>query len=148
MSKKTPDGNNSLGSIKLDSELGQKIQQVKKSVRFGFLKLITSAAILAAAAWLSNSPYIAGAPAFLKNALMPVSILLALFVFMLGNFRRLIKYIFDSTEELKKVVWPSKAYTIRMTGFVIVFISLLTIFLYGVDALISWLFFDIIMKRG
>ena len=146
MSKKVSDNNYSLNSKSLGAESEQKVQQVKKSVGMGFLKLIIAIAIFAGATWLADSSYIT--PAFLKMVLMPTAILLALFVLVLGNFRRLIRYILDSIKELNKVVWPSKAYTIRMTGFVIVFISLLAIFLYVVDTLISWLFFDFLMKRG
>ncbi|EGV36257.1 preprotein translocase, SecE subunit [Neisseria weaveri ATCC 51223] len=36
----------------------------------------------------------------------------------------------------------------RMTGFVIVFVAILSVFIYLADSAVSWLFFDILLKRG
>ena len=62
--------------------------------------------------------------------------------------RGLSAYVKDSTAELRKVVWPDRAETARMTLFVLAFVSVLALFIWGADSLISWLFFDVLMKRG
>lgn len=85
------------------------------------------------------------------RALFPIlGVLLGLVViFYWCSFgRRFIRYISDSVSEFKKVVWPSRNDAVRMTMFVIAFVVVLSVFIYLVDALISWLFFDILLKRG
>ncbi|MBF0803757.1 MULTISPECIES: preprotein translocase subunit SecE [unclassified Neisseria] len=62
--------------------------------------------------------------------------------------RRLVVYVRDSVVEFKKVVWPSRQDAVRMTFFVVVFVAVLSLFIYAVDSLISWLFFDLLLKRG
>jgi preprotein translocase SecE subunit len=62
--------------------------------------------------------------------------------------RRLIAYVRDSVSEFKKVVWPVRNDAIRLTFFVVVFVAILASFIYGVDSLVSWLFFDLILRRG
>lgn len=60
---------------------------------------------------------------------------------------RLFRYIKDSTAEFKKVVWLKRPEAIRMTVFVIAFVAVFTIFIYGVDSLIS-LLFNLVLVKG
>ncbi|QEY23935.1 preprotein translocase subunit SecE [Neisseria animalis] len=60
----------------------------------------------------------------------------------------LFAYFRSSWTEFKKVVWPKRDDAVKMTIFVVIFVALLSIFIYGVDSVISWLFFDILLKRG
>lgn len=59
----------------------------------------------------------------------------------------LFRYIKDSVAEIKKVVWPSRNDTVRMTMFVIAFTCVFAIFIYGVDTLIG-IVFNYILVRG
>lgn len=54
--------------------------------------------------------------------------------------RSLIRYIKDSTVEIKKVVWPGKNEVWRNTFFVILFTAVMTLFLWIVDSILAWLF--------
>lgn len=54
--------------------------------------------------------------------------------------KSLIRYIKDSVTEVKKVVWPTKNETWKNTIFVLLFTLVMTIFLWGVDAILAWLF--------
>lgn len=58
----------------------------------------------------------------------------------------LFKYFKESYSEFKKVVWPKRPDAIRMTGFVVVFVAIFAIFIYGVDSIIS-LLFNLILVR-
>ena len=58
----------------------------------------------------------------------------------------LFRYIKDSVAEIKKVVWPSRNDTVRMTMFVIAFTCVFTIFIYGVDTLLGIVFNYILVK--
>lgn len=85
------------------------------------------------------------------RSLFPVFGMVAglLIVFYWCNFgRRLVVYIRDSVTEFKKVVWQPRKDAVRMTFFVVVFVAVLSLFIYAVDSLISWLFFDLLLKRG
>ncbi|MBF2735619.1 MAG: preprotein translocase subunit SecE [Betaproteobacteria bacterium AqS2] len=53
--------------------------------------------------------------------------------------RRFVVYARESLGELRKVVWPQREEVLKMSGVVIVFVTLVAIFLYLVDALLSWL---------
>ncbi|UOP00589.1 preprotein translocase subunit SecE [Kingella potus] len=33
-----------------------------------------------------------------------------------------------------------------MTGFVLVFVTILAVFIYGVDTVVSWVLFDLLMR--
>ncbi|MFV2030354.1 preprotein translocase subunit SecE [Neisseria sp. S1] len=85
------------------------------------------------------------------RALFPVfGVVLGLIIifYWCGFGRSFIRYVHDSVSEFKKVVWPARNDAVRMTMFVIAFVAVLSVFIYLVDALISWLFFDILLKRG
>ena len=58
----------------------------------------------------------------------------------------LFRYIKDSVAEIKKVVWPSRNDTVRMTMFVIAFTCVFAIFIYGIDTLIGIVFNYILVK--
>ena len=82
----------------------------------------------------------------MQNLLIIFAILVGVIIVMWGNFSRFVRYIKDSVVELKKVVWPEKPYTIKMTGFVLMFVGMLTVFIYIVDSVISRLLFDLLMR--
>ena len=60
----------------------------------------------------------------------------------------LFSYFKASWSEFKKVVWPTRKDALRMTMFVIIFVIVMSIFIYIVDNAISWLFFDVLLKKG
>lgn len=62
--------------------------------------------------------------------------------------RSLLVYFKESTQEMRKVVWPEKNDAGRMTMMVIVFVALLGMFIWVVDSAIGWLFYDVILKKG
>jgi preprotein translocase subunit SecE len=49
------------------------------------------------------------------------------------------KFIKQVQIETKKVVWPERKETVQATLMVFVMVILISIFLYGVDSLLSWL---------
>ncbi len=59
----------------------------------------------------------------------------------------LFAYFSNSWLEFKKVVWPKREDAVKMTMFVIVFVAMLSIFIYAADTAISWLFFDVLLRR-
>lgn len=57
--------------------------------------------------------------------------------------KKLLRFIQESKIEMRKVVWPSRQETMQMTGFVLFVVTLVGIFLWGVDAallrLVGWI---------
>jgi preprotein translocase subunit SecE len=53
--------------------------------------------------------------------------------------RRFYAFSQDSVEEARKVVWPTRKETLQMTGVVLLFVIVMAIFLWLVDAGLLWL---------
>ena len=147
MSEQKPENGFTSSKI-LNKELNDKVQNVKKSIVSTLFKIIIALAIIVFSIWFTNSKYLFGSPEILRTAILSTSVFIAGIVLIWGNFARLLIYFKNSVVELKKVVWPDKAYATKMTIFVLIFITILTIFIYLADFLISWVLFDLLMKKG
>jgi preprotein translocase, secE subunit len=147
MSEQKPENGFTSSKI-LNKELNDKVQNVKKSIVSTLFKIIIALAIIVFSIWFANSKYLFGSPEILRTAILSTSVFIAGIVLIWGNFARLLIYFKNSVVELKKVVWPDKAYATKMTIFVLIFVTILTIFIYLADFLISWVLFDLLMKKG
>ena len=147
MSEQKPENGFTSSKI-LNKELNDKVQNVKKSIVSTLFKIIIALAIIVFSIWFTNSKYLFGSSEILRTAILSISVFVAGIVLIWGNFARLLIYFKNSVVELKKVVWPDKAYATKMTIFVLIFVTILTIFIYLVDFLISWVLFDLLMKKG
>jgi len=61
--------------------------------------------------------------------------------------RAFVDYARDSIKEAEKVVWPSKRETWQTTGLVFAFAFVLALFMWLVDSGLTWLFYDVLLKR-
>ena len=147
MSEQKPENGFTSSKI-LNKELNDKVQNVKKSIVSTLFKIIIALAIIVFSIWFTNSKYLFGSSEILRTAILSTSVVVAGIVLIWGNFARLLIYFKNSVVELKKVVWPDKAYATKMTIFVLIFVTILTIFIYLADFLISWVLFDLLMKKG
>ena len=87
----------------------------------------------------------------LVRAIFPIVgvVLAVVLVFFFCSFgKNLIAYVRESTQEMKKVVWPEKKNAMQMTLTVIVFAAVLALFMAISDGLVSWILFDVLLKRG
>ena len=147
MSEQKPENGFTSSKI-LNKELNDKVQNVKKSIVSTLFKIIIALAIIVFSIWFTNSKYLFGSSEVLRTAILSTSVFVAGIVLIWGNFARLLIYFKNSVVELKKVVWPDKVYATKMTIFVLIFVTILTIFIYLADFLISWVLFDLLMKKG
>ena len=147
MSEQKPENGFTSSKI-LNKELNDKVQHVKKSIVSILFKIIIVLAIIVFSIWFINSKYLFGSSEILRTTILSTSVFVTGLVLIWGNFTRLLIYFKNSVVELKKVVWPDKVYATKMTIFVLIFITILTIFIYLADFLISWVLFDLLMKKG
>ena len=143
MSKQEPEGKVVTGMIAND-RLQQQVRQVRKSAVSVAIRMIF--VLLVIGGVVSLFQYRPDIPSYMQNIIIAASVILIMVICVWGNFYRLVRYIRESIAELKKVVWPEKSYTIRMTGFVLVFVAILATFIYGVDTMVSWVLFDLLMR--
>lgn len=133
------------------SRMGGKLSEYKDSPAFkraDWLKLIIAIVLASCGVWLFyNMLHLS---IYIRLIFPVVGLLLGLLVvFFWCDFgKRLIAYVRESVTEFKKVVWPPKRDATRMTVFVVIFVAILSLFIYAVDSFISWLFFDLLLKRG
>jgi len=53
--------------------------------------------------------------------------------------RRFYRFSLESRDEAMKVVWPTRKETIQMTGVVMAFVVVMSLFLWAVDGILLWL---------
>ncbi len=89
-------------------------------------------------------------PNYILAAIPVVGVVIALGIvfFWCSLGKNLLAYIRESTVELKKVVWPERNDAIKTTIYVVLFVAVLAMVIWLADSLISWLFFDVLLKRG
>ena len=86
---------------------------------------------------------------YIRWGVLLVGVLAGVAVFMLsGAGRALLSFAQDSEREMRKVVWPTRKEATQMTVMVFVFVFVLALFMWLVDSGLSWLFYDILLKRG
>lgn len=56
-------------------------------------------------------------------------------------------FILETRDELKKVVWPSRAEVIRLTGIVIIISVVVGLYIGGLDFTFAWLMERFIYNR-
>lgn len=66
-------------------------------------------------------------------------------MFFSADGKRFIAYSKDSWLEVKKVVWPSRQESTRMTLVVFGFVLIMALFLWLIDKLVEWLVFSIFL---
>lgn len=109
-------------------------------------KLLIAAAFVGGGVWAYDG--VKGLPPY-TNLVFPIGgVLIALLIvfFWCDMGRNLLRYIKESTAEVKKVVWPKRPDAVRMTMFVVLFVAVFAVFIYGVDTLISLLINAVLLK--
>ncbi|SHF37030.1 preprotein translocase subunit SecE [Thermoanaerobacter uzonensis DSM 18761] len=58
---------------------------------------------------------------------------------MAGEGRKIVKFFKDVRAEMKKVTWPSRETMITYTEIVLIVVALLTVFIFLIDSVFSYL---------
>jgi preprotein translocase subunit SecE len=77
----------------------------------------------------------------MRTAVLVLGMLAAMAVgYFSAPGRQFVQFSREAVEETRKVVWPSRGETLRVTGLVLAFVTLVAIFLWIVDAILTWAF--------
>ena len=103
-------------------------------------KIKVTVAVLLVIAGVVGSVYLASSPLILRLGAIVLGFLVAGAVaFTSEPGKRFYAYCQDSITETKKVVWPQRKEAMQTTGVVALFVIVMAIFLWIVDAVLVWL---------
>jgi preprotein translocase subunit SecE len=103
-------------------------------------KIKLAVAALLVIAGIVGYYYLADSATIIRAGSVVVGLVAASAVaWMTAPGKQLFAFAQESVAETKKVVWPSRKETLQTTGLVFLFILLMAIFLWLVDATLLWL---------
>ena len=80
-----------------------------------------------------------GLTALFKVLIMLFGLVVAAVIFIKSSQGdRFLHFVKETRIELRKVVWPTREETIKTTGFVLIAVLIVAIFLWIVDAFFTW----------
>jgi|SRR6185436_15478601 len=103
-------------------------------------KIKMALAVLLVVAGLAGFYYFADSPAIVRLVSVLAGVAAAAFVFwttMPG--KQFYAYAQESVAETRKVVWPTRKETLQTTGIVFLFVVIMALFLWAVDASLLWI---------
>lgn len=101
---------------------------------------VAAAALIAALGLYSSLLGMAASPVPLRWGVFLVTVASACaLMYFTEPGRRFLAYVLASVTEMNKVVWPQRDEVLKMSGVVLVFVTLVAIFLWLVDSLLGWL---------
>ena len=80
-----------------------------------------------------------GLTSLFKVLIMLFGLVVAAFIFFKSaQGDRFLHFVKETRIELRKVVWPTREETIKTTGFVLIAVIIVAIFLWIIDAFFTW----------
>ena len=108
------------------------------------LKLALS--VLVIVAGIVGYSMLEGQPAVIRVGVFLISLILAAVIAWTSEpGKRTLSFGRDSYNEVKRVVWPTRQETLRMTGIVFAFVIVVGIFLWLVDQILQWVIFGVLL---
>jgi preprotein translocase subunit SecE len=96
-------------------------------------------AVLLVCAGITAYYFLAESPMYVRVVVVLLGVVLgALVVFTSAAGKQFYAFAQDSAAETRKVVWPSRKESFQTTGIVFVFVVVMAIFLWVVDAGLLW----------
>ena len=113
---------------------------VEKQAKESSLGMVVSVLIVVASLVLFYLDPLGLSTILYKVLVLLIGLVLAGFVFFKSpQGVRFSSFLIETKIELRKVVWPTRDETIKTTGRIMVAVVIVAIFLWMVDALLSWL---------
>ncbi|HVK93513.1 MAG TPA: preprotein translocase subunit SecE [Noviherbaspirillum sp.] len=90
--------------------------------------------------------FLSGKPDVVRAATLLAGILVAIAVAWTSVFgRNFIGFAKESIREAKKVVWPTRKEAVQITAVVFGFVLIMAIFLWGIDKILEFVLYDLIL---
>ena len=116
-----------------------KTQSAKTPGTGGTEKAKLAAAILLVVAGLAAYYVLDAQPLWLRWLAVVAGVALGAVVLLASQYGRDLRQFFvDARVELRKVVWPTRQDTLRMTAVVFVFVVVAGVFFWAVDLVLAW----------
>jgi preprotein translocase subunit SecE len=113
---------------------------VEKQAKESSLGMVVSVLIVVASLVLFYLDPLGLSTILYKVLVLLIGLVLAGFVFFKSpQGVRFSSFLIETKIELRKVVWPTRDETMKTTGMIMVAVVIVAIFLWMVDALLSWL---------
>ncbi|MGO3123944.1 MAG: preprotein translocase subunit SecE [Advenella sp.] len=107
-------------------------------------KIVLAVVIIAAGIFAYS--YFSDMNIYARVGMFVGSLVVAALIFWFSESgRRSVDFATGAYSELKRVVWPTRAETIQMTGIVFAFVIVMAIFLWLVDKLIEWIIYGVFL---
>ena len=109
-------------------------------------RLKLALAVLVIVAGIVGYSMLEGQPAVFRIGAFLVSVVVAGFIAWSSEpGKRSMSFGRDAYNEIKRVVWPTRQETIRMTGIVFAFVVVVGAFLWIVDQILQWVIFGVLL---
>jgi preprotein translocase subunit SecE len=113
---------------------------VEKQAKESSLRMVVSILIVVVSLVLFYLDPLGLSTTLYKVLVLLIGLVLAGFVFFKSSQGvRFSSFLIETKIELRKVVWPTRDETMKTTGMIMVAVVIVAIFLWMVDALLSWL---------
>ena len=108
-------------------------------LKLGLAILVILAGIVAYS-MLDGQPIVARVGVFLVSL-----VIAAVIAWFSEPGRRTMSFARDASNEVKRVVWPTRKEATQMTGIVFAFVAVMAILLWTVDKLLQWLIYGVLL---
>lgn len=109
-------------------------------------RLKLALAVLVIAAGIVGYSVLDSQPTVLRIGVFLLSVLVGGFIAWSSEpGKRSMSFARDSYNEIKRVTWPTRSETIRMTGIVFAFVVVVGAFLWIVDKILQWVIFGLLL---
>ena len=109
-------------------------------------RLKLALAVLIIVAGIVAYSVLEGQPAVLRVGVFLASVVVAGFIAWSSEpGKRTLSFGRDSYNEVKRVVWPTRKESVRMTGIVFAFVIVIGAFLWLVDQVLQWVIFGVLL---
>ena len=120
-------------------------QQIKEvsSAKWGiWLPLVILVAAFMAYFFVSKE-----ASEYVKPAILAAGFIAAAISFFVSpTGKSFMGFANDAYRETRKVVWPTQKEVLQMTGVVFAFVAIMSLFLWGVDKILEFVLYDLILR--
>ncbi len=93
--------------------------------------------------WLSESPLVLRVVAVLAGLGAAAAVM-----YFTAAGRQFVQFAGEARDEARKVVWPTRKETVQATGVVLLFVLVMALFLWAVDATLFWVIKTLMGRQG